>query len=411
MRLAYGFAADPSPGFGDDVWYHEVANGLADGRGFSDPFNSLEGARIVFGDSGEPLATAFHLPLFPALLAVASLLGATSYEAHQVIGCAFGAGTVVALGYLGRRLGGDLCGLLAAGIASVYGPFVVNDSLMMSESLYGLLVALVLLAALSYADEPGAPPTLLLGVAIAAAALTRSEALAFVLLLAPLWLVGRRRLGHAALTCLAVVVCVAPWAVRNSLTFDEPVLLTTGDGSVLAGANLPSTYRGHLLGAWDFEGLYRTKTGRRRIRNEAVQSRQWRSEALDYAGDHLGRLPVVMAVRVMRTWSVYPLSPAGKADFAAVNYRHIRSLEYVVLAGFVLVLVLAAVGAYALRGQRLRLWVLLAPAVLVTVVSALGYGDTRFRQAADVALVALAAAGASSAIARRRAPAARTRQP
>jgi 4-amino-4-deoxy-L-arabinose transferase-like glycosyltransferase len=366
---------------------------------------------VVFGDAGEPLPTAFHLPLFPVVLAGGSLLGATSSEVHQAIGCAFGAGTVVALGYVGRRLGGDLCGIAAAGIASVYGPLVVNDSLMMSESLYGLLLALVLLASLRYLDEPAAGPAVLLGLAIAGAALTRSEALAFVPLLAPLWLVRPRRLGHAGLTCLVVIVCVAPWAIRNSLTFDEPVLLTTGDGSVLAGANLPSTYRGDLLGAWDFKGLYETETGRRRIRNEAVQSRLWRTEAVDYAGDNLDRLPLVMAVRVMRTWSVYPLTPAAKANFAAVNNHHIRSLEYFVLACFVLVLVLAAAGVHALRGQRLRLWVLLAPAVLVTVVSALGYGDPRFRQAADVALVALAAAGASSAIARRRPPAERAPRP
>src|SRR5215211_1516042 len=142
-RLAYGFLADAPHGIGDDIWYHAVANGIADGRGYSDPFSSVgEGGRELFGDAGSPLPTAFHPPLFPALLALASLLGATSYDAHQAIGCALGAATVAVTGLAARRLGGERLGMLAAAIAAIYPPLVANDSLLMSESLYGLTVGL-----------------------------------------------------------------------------------------------------------------------------------------------------------------------------------------------------------------------------------------------------------------------------
>src|SRR5215208_6025695 len=75
LRLAYGLSlADPS---GDAVFYHRVANALADGRGFADPF------------LGGP--TAAHPPLFPLLLSVVSLLGGTGVTAQQAAGCAVGA--------------------------------------------------------------------------------------------------------------------------------------------------------------------------------------------------------------------------------------------------------------------------------------------------------------------------------
>jgi 4-amino-4-deoxy-L-arabinose transferase-like glycosyltransferase len=350
---------------------------------------------VAFGDQGDPIATAFHLPLFPAVLSVASLTGLDSYEAHQAIGWAFGAGTVAVLGLIGRRLGGAALGLVTAAIAALYLPLAINDALLMSESLYGLLIALVLLAALRLYERPSAARAVVLGAAIAAAALTRSEALLLAVLLVP-WAAGegRARLRNTALAAAVIVLAALPWALRNSLEFDQPVLLTTGDGSVLAGANLPSTYRGHLFGAWDFEGLYDTPAGRTVVRNEAEQSERWRDEGLDYAADNAGRLPAVMAVRVLRTWSLYPWAPADKARFASDHYRHVRALEYVAFPSLLVVVALALAGLPRVRTLGARKGIFLAPIVLVTLVSAFGYGDTRFRQAADVSLVVLAGVGA-----------------
>jgi len=394
-RLAYGLLADAPHGIGDDVWYHAVANGIADGRGYSDPFSSVgEGGRMLFGDAGAPLPTAFHPPLFPALLALASLLGATSYDAHQAIGCALGAGTVAVTGLAARRLGGQRLGMVAAAIAAIYPPLVANDSLLMSESLYGLTVGLAVLAALAYSEAPGVKPAAALGLALGAASLTRAEALLFLpLLAAPLMLRGGRRWAHLGVTCIVVALCVAPWAVRNSVTFDEPVLVTTVEGSVVGGANLKSTYYGNMLGAWDFKGLYASPAARDPTRDEAVQSRRWHDEAVRYARDHASRLPLIAALRLMRTWSLYPLDPRDKVDFAVAHYNHIRALEWLSLLMFLAVVCLALAGWPVLRRGGAALVPLAAPLVVVGIVSVLAYGDLRFRQAAEVPLVILAAAG------------------
>jgi 4-amino-4-deoxy-L-arabinose transferase-like glycosyltransferase len=397
LRIAYGLIANVPNGFGDDVWYHQVANGLIHGRGFSDPFSSIDasGAR-AFGNTGHPIATAFHLPLFPALLALFSAVGLDSYTAHQVVGCALGAGTVVVCGLVGRRLLNEHAGIAAAAIAAVFLPLVIRDSLLMSESLYGLLIALALLATRRLRDEPTARRAALLGVVIGLAALTRSEALLFVLLLALPALVRKPgTVKNFAIVCATVLVLTAPWAIRNSLEFDQPTLLTTGDGSVFAGANLPSTYYGGLLGAWDFDGLYQTPAGRHPSRNEAVQSDRWRTEGLDYMGDHVGRLPVVASVRVLRTFELYPFDPRKRASFAASYYNHVKASEYAVLPLLLIVAALALFGALRLRRRGVAVWPFAAPIALVVLVSLTGYGDTRFRQAADVALVILAGAGAT----------------
>jgi hypothetical protein len=73
---------------------------------------------------------------------------------------------------------------------------------------------------------------------------------------------------------------------------------------------------------------YETASGLTPGRDEPEQSERWRREAGEYVGEHLGRLPVVVAARVGRTWSLYPLSPVDKARFASDYYRRIRARSH-----------------------------------------------------------------------------------
>jgi Dolichyl-phosphate-mannose-protein mannosyltransferase len=410
LRLTYGFLAEVPRGLGDDLWYHEIANEIFGGRGFSHPFESQTADGRVFGLEGEPIPTAFHPPLFPLVLAVFSELGLTSYTAHQGVGCALGGGTVAMLGLAGRQLGGERLGLMAAAMAAVFLPLVVKDSMLMTESLYGLLVALSLLMALCYCAAPSPRTAALLGALIGLAALTRGEALAMAVLLAPVIVTaggrgpGSRHWRSLAALVAALLIVIAPWSIRNTLTFDEPVLVTTVDGSVIAGANHPTTYRGHLLGAWDFEALGGPDR-RPGVVNEAVQSRRWRRQGIEYARDHASRLPLVALVRIARTWSLYPIGPLERAQFAAFVYKYIRVVEPFSNAMLYVAVLLAAIGGLSLRRRRSELWVLVAPVVLVTLVSVFAFGDPRFRHAADVALPLLAAVGLARLLERRRRPA------
>ncbi len=394
VRVAYALIADVPSGFGDDVWFNAVANGLVHGRGFSDPFSSLVGGHVEFGTAGTPIVTAFHPPLFPALLAIPSAVGLDSFTAHQIVSCALGAATVLVIGLTGRELAGERAGLAAAAIGAVFLPFVTREALLMSESLYGLLIAWALLAALKLRERATTRRALALGAAIGLAALTRQEALLLVPFLAlPIALRGEHRLRSAALVCAATAAICLPWVVRNTLEFDQLTPITTGDGSVIAGANLPATYYGDLLGDWDFQGLYRTPAGRDVDPNEAVQSDRWRKEGIDYARDHASRLPVVVAARIGRTWDLYPLSPVARAEYGSDYYKHIRALEYPAQLMLWLVVALAVYGVVLLRRAGRPAWPFLVPVGVVTFVSVIGHGDPRYRHAADVALVILAGAG------------------
>jgi len=377
------------PGIGDFFFYHRSANALADGQGYIDPFLSAQ---------GNPYPSALHPPLWPFALSVSSLLGGTGFTAHRLVGCLAGAVTVFLVGLIARRVGGERVGLIAAGLAAIYPVLIAADSSLMSEGLYGTMVAAVLLAALRAVERPTVGRIAVLGGATGLAILTRGEALLFVpLLLLPLaWRGGKRaRVTRLAAALAAVMVVVAPWTVRNWIQFDRPVLVSTNDATVVAGANCRLVYRGPAIGLWDIDCISKVD----RALDEAEQTARWRREGVRYARENAGRLVAVVPARVLRTWGLYqPAKGAEQSEGGA------RWMKRAATASYYLVAAAALAGAWVLRRRGATLLVLLTPVLVVTLSSAASFGLPRFREAAEIALVVLAAAAAGRPLASRATP-------
>jgi 4-amino-4-deoxy-L-arabinose transferase-like glycosyltransferase len=383
VRTAATFRHRDYPVIGDALTFHLEGGHLAHGEGF----------RRIFED----VPTAEHPPLFIVLLAAFTLFGAGGILAQQLLLGVVGTVTVVLVGLLGRRVAGDRAGLIAAAVAAVHPLLWLADGALMSESLYGPFVVAALLAACAYAGTRTAARAALVGALVGLAALTRGEALLLVPLLALATLVraplpGRVRLAHLGALVAAFAVVLAPWSIRNALTFDAPVLISANADGVWAGANCERTYYGPIVGSWDFPCY-----GRRPAGDEAEQSRAYRRRGMRYMRDHLSRVPVVLAARVGRVWDVY--RPDQNRVFAASEGRPARSEQLGVLL-YWLLLPFALAGAWLLRRHGHVLAILLAPAVMVTLTALLSYGSTRFRFAAEPSIVVLAAVAADALLRR-----------
>jgi 4-amino-4-deoxy-L-arabinose transferase-like glycosyltransferase len=310
-----------------------------------------------------------------------------------------GAAAVVVIGLLARRVAGDRVGLVAAGLAAVHPALFMLDSSLRSESLYVPLVALSLLTAYRLLDEPGGRRAALFGLSIGLAALTRSEAMFFLVLLAGpvLWLPPREGRGRLALAVVAgFLVVVGPWLARNWIVFDRPTAISTNEGGLIAGANCHSAYYTDLIGTWACFPQADPAWGR----NESVIAGHLRKRGVDYAADHGGRVPAVVGVRVLRVWDLW--RPRRSAVFESqIADRDLHAQQAAVAALYLLV-PFAIAGAVLLRRRGQPLRVLLAPVVLVTLAAATSYGSTRFRAAAEVPIVVLAAVSLTAAIERRR---------
>ena len=365
VRVAAAFGARDHLVQGDAMIFHQVAQNLADGEGFTQAF------------AAEP--TAEHPPGWEVVLAAADLLGGNGYLSHRLLGALIGTVTVVLIGLLGRRVGGPSVGLLAALVAAVYPLLWSADVSLMSETLYGALVVTALLAAGRLRDAPSGGRAALLGAVLGAAALTRGEALLLVpLLLVPFTWRHRRAM---AVGVAAFALVLAPWMIRNAVTFEEPPLISGNANNLWAGANCHETYYGDLIGYWRFQCYSDLRPGE----DESEYYARQRDEGWAYARDHLGRLPAVVPVRVLRLLDAW--KPQQSVFINAQEGRGSASTRWGIRMWWLLA-PLAAAGAFLVRRDR---WLLLAPVAMVVAVAAVTYGTTRFRFAAEPSVCVLAA--------------------
>jgi len=390
IRVVYDVVHRTYIVLGDAMTFHQVAQHLADGSGFIQPF-TLTGA-----------ATAEHPPGYEVFLAAFDVIGANGYLSHRLAGAVVGTAVVVLIALLGRRVAGPTVGLVAAAIAAVYPVLWTADGAVMSETLYGFFVVLSLLAALALRERPTRGRAATLGAAIALAALTRGEAIGLLaLLVVPVAWAGAPALrGRAVLlgvSLLAFAVLLAPWTIRNLSTFSTPTLISTNANGLFVGANCHETYYGDLVGSWRFQCYTKQRPGE----DEAAYFVRQRGIGLRYARDHAGRLPVVMAARVGRLFDVYKRPQAVFLN--SVEGRPAGPTRWA-LRTSVILLVLAIAGAAIMAARRRRgeLLILLAPVAMVVAVALVSYGTTRFRHAAEPSFCVLGAVAVTAAAGRLR---------
>jgi hypothetical protein len=316
----------------------------------------------------------------------------------------FGTLLVLLIGLLGRRVGraiprvnGDAVGLVAAGIAAIAPNVWVNDGLVMAETLTTLAVVTACLLAFALWDRPSLPRAAALGVFCGLVTLGRAELVLFIPLLGlAVALLTRaswsNRTAFAFVAIVASLAVIGPWVGFNLSRFKDPTFVSTNDGIALAGSNCNNVYYGSGIGLTAIAGPTACIDNPPPPGDQSQVEAVYRKRALHYMRTHLHRLPLVVAARVGRTWSLFrPL------DMVSFNQGEGRE-PWVTRLGLVVYFpeLVAAIGGAGLmwrRRARRALWVLLVPAIAATVGAAATYGQTRFRAAAEPSLAILAAVG------------------
>jgi 4-amino-4-deoxy-L-arabinose transferase-like glycosyltransferase len=388
-RLGYLFAVkfDDDLLLNDSLYYSIQAGRNSQGAWFREGLTEFPGAE--------------HGPLTSLYLTPWSLVG-DDVVAWQRFGMTLlGIATVAVVGLVGRRLAGPRAGLVAAATAAVYPNLWINDSLVMSESLACLIVAVALLVALGFDRAPGLGRAAALGVLVGLGALTRSEIALYAVGFAGLaWWRGADHPRRALLPVVvlsAAMLTVMPWTLYNVARFERPVLLSTNDGGTLIGAYCDSTYYDDI-GGWDIGCLTPVVVDGAEPVDTSVRSIVWRNRAIDYVRGHTSRAPIVVAARLGRMVDLYGLDSLIRLD------RGEEKAHWAVWAGIVgwWVLAIAAVIGWVALGRpgdgapersRARWW-LAVPLAAVVVTTIVFYGSHRIRAPAEPVVVVLAAVGA-----------------
>ncbi len=405
LRLVYIVFVRPHDTFlaPDAFLYHQGANLLSEGRGFIDPYEYLR-RRVV-----KPAAD--HPPAYTLYLTIFSVLGLTTPLAHMIASAVLGTAAVAMVGLVGREVAGPRVGLVAAGIAAVYADLVLVDGSLQSESMAVLVVTGFTYAALRYKHHPTVRAAAGLGALVAWAGLTRPEQfLLGLVVVVPVVLratTNRRdgivRVAAAGAMCIAIAL---PWLALNLVRFHHPVLLSSNFDYTLATTNCPDTWYGSRIGFWSADCNVRALDAAGMTFADGDQSDRgavWRRAGLRYLGDHPGRLPVVMAARVVRSFNLW--NPPGQARLDSEVEGREYGLAVVAIGSFYVVTALAIIGTIHLRRRRHSLVELGGPIVTVLLMAVLFMANARYRAPAE-GVVCVLAAVAVVAIreARRRAP-------
>ena len=309
----------------------------------------------------------------PALLSLPARLGAHSVEQQRIFVAFVGAATVVLVGLLGRRVASRAVGLIAAALAAVYPMLFLSEATLMAESLYVALVTLVLLGAYRAYDDPKPARFVALGAAIGLATLTRAEGI----------LLGIVVVDPARPCCCAVSRTRARAGAgrdrarhrgRRDRAVDDPQRGAVPH--VRAGVEQRRHARRRRELRRDLRRRRRSACGARRSRSSATRPRtlpqaQACFEGFDIAdphfdeahgrehatrapgattpAHHLGSLPKVAVVRVLRTWGLY--APRQQVDFESLEGRP-RAWQMRGTIMYWVLLPLAVAGAVVLRRRR-----------------------------------------------------------
>ncbi len=172
-------------------------------------------------------------PLYPLLLAGFFAVTGVSFEVGKLLALVMSIGAIPLLFLLGRRIFGEAAGLVAAALLALQPDQAIVGSWVMTESFYGMLVLLTLLAAAPLASSGAWSAWRSVGVGLLLGLLYLARqngavvaaGVALFLLLAPAARqaggIGRRAGLALLMAAICFLVCL-PWFVRNTERFGSP---------------------------------------------------------------------------------------------------------------------------------------------------------------------------------------------
>ena len=352
LRLAYALFDFPVPPQ-DTADYDEIARNVLAGDGFVSREN-------WFGYE----MRSWRPPLYPLFLALVYAVWGYSHLAVKVVQALVGAGTVVLVWALVRRLQPDAAPL-AGVLALVYGPLVAICAEVMSETLFCFWIVLAAWALV--AAEGRRHYLLLAGAAIGLAALTRPVGLLWLPAFAAVavWRGRGAGLRQCAWVAVALVAVIAPWSARNAQVHGAWVPISTHGGFILARSNaFEPDWRKD-------DGWGITEAFFRRLPTEIERDRYWYAQGTAFITEHPGYYLRLVGERFVRLWYFF------RPDY---------NLWFMMVMPFSLL----GLRQYGLRGNYAYLSSFIACSILV--FSTVLYGSTRFRLPLEPLFIAFAAA-------------------
>lgn len=202
--------------------------------------NLLQGHGLAWGPDR---LTSIRPPLYPGVVAgIWTVAGSDNLQAVRFVQILLALLTTAVVYALAVRVFGPVVARYAAAAFWLYPSLVFFNFLILTETVFTLLLMVFLLAAVKLVQEPGPAVALACGLSLGLAVLTRSVLWPLPLILCPLVALlirgsVRTRLILPVLLFAGYAVVVAPWAVRNTRLQGVTTIVDTMGGMNLRMGN------------------------------------------------------------------------------------------------------------------------------------------------------------------------------
>jgi hypothetical protein len=346
-----------------------IARAVVMGEGFSSPLRGQTGPTAMVG------------PIYPLLIAavfkIFGIYSTTSAWVMLALNSLFSALTCVPIVALGDRMFGRRVARLA-GWTWVFFPYAIYWPLrwIWDTSLSSLLLALLMLAAMSLPNTRRILPWAGFGLLWALAVLTNTTLIVlFPCTLA--WLSYELRehwVAPAAAAVVALVVGITPWLVHNHAVFGR-VVLRSNLGLELYQGNYPGATG---LRAWQLDPAFnQAEMEKYRRMGELAYMDEKQREAWQFITAHPGTFAVLTLRRVVYFWT-------GTSEIVVPDHLLLS------LACYSLVSALAFIGlGRALRRNEPGAWLMAAVLIIYPIPYYVTHPEPRFRHLIEPEMIIL----------------------
>jgi len=361
---------------------------------------------IVAGDGfawgpGEP--TSIRPPLYPALVAgVWAIAGTGSLQAVRLAQIALALATTGLVYLLGARLYGPAVGRVGAAVFWLYPSLVFFNVLILTETLFTLLLVAFVLLAVMLVQSPRASVALLCGATLGLAALTRSVLWPLPLVFCPL--VGLlitvpltadttsavrapivRRAALPLLVLAGYAVVVAPWAIRNTRLQGVTTIVDTMGGINLRMGNYEYTPEDRM---WDAVSLTGTQNWMHGYESpypgapvtEGTKDKWAQRKAVEYMRAHPAQTIRRSFIKLADFWGLEREFIAGvQRGIYAPPLWFAALASLCIVGGYILVVIAGVAGLWLSppRDWRAQIVVLL-PLLVILAGHTLAFGHSRY---------------------------------
>lgn len=375
------------------AWLHGEGLNVADER----DYDALAVNLVDYGEYGfgQGQLSSLRPPVFPALVAgLYKVGGEHNFTLVRMVNALLGVLIAYVVYWMARRLYDEKTGLLAAAICAFYPSLVAVNGLVLTETLFTLLMVTSCVLFERYLTTSSLGWLAAFGATLALASLTRSVLWLFpgpLVLFLLVWAPAPRfstRCIHAAVALLAFAIVMAPWTVRNTRLQKTFVTVDVMGGRNVMMGNYEHTPFHRPWAAIEIEGpeaWHQLVRQRFPEESQGVTQGQLDKLAVRYAAEYMRAHPLETLQRdVAKFFHFWQLEREVVAGLVRGYWGNVPKAATLVIAAallgsYVVVMLLGVFGAAAAIPANWRmhafLWLLMA---FVCGLHTLAFGHSRY---------------------------------